>query len=170
MSNRGENKIIEALKFGLLKAVEFANSLLIDVEKNEYSAKWDRKYINDLPNAAFAVVEKGYSDGKDRRARHLPHHSSGVKSATENSSVDLSHYRNALARVNQIKSVLGKEGDSALRKRAASHLEKHRAVLKTSKSSFNPIEMFIWEKCEKLFVENVEPLLSDNKPEEDNNG
>jgi len=170
MSNRGDRKVIFVLIKGLLETVEFANSLLIDVLKKEYSAKWSRKYINGLPNAAFAVVEKGYSDGKDKGARHLPHHTKGVKSATENSSVDLSHYRNALARVNEIKSVLGTEDTSTLRKRAASHLEKHRAVIKTSKSSFNQIELSIWEKCEELFAKTVEPLLSDNEPEEDNNG
>jgi len=170
MSIRGDKNIVTVLINGLLKAVEVANSLLNDVSNEEYSAKWDTRYINNLPDAAFAVIEKGYSDGKDGGARHLPHHSKGVKSATENSSVDLSHYRNALARVNQIKSVLGNEGDSALRKRAASHLEKHRAVLKTAKSSFNQIELSIWSDCEKLFVKNVEPLLSDSKPEEDTNG
>jgi len=160
MSNRGEKNKIKELTEGLQKAVKVADVLLKAVSKEEYSAKWDTKYINDLPNAAFAVIEKGYSDGKDKRGRHLPHHGKGVKSATENSSVDLVHYRNALARVNQIKSVQGSESDSALRKKAASHLEKHRAVLKTAKSSFNQIELSIWEDCERLFVENVEPLLS----------
>lgn len=164
MSDRGVLHSIKSLKL----EIEVANKLLARLE--EFAEKWDRKYINSLPNAAFAVVEKGYSEGKDKRGRHLPHHGKGVKSATENSSVDLSHYRNALARVNQIKSVLGKESDSALRKRAASHLEKHRALLNTSKSCFNPVEIALWEECEKLFKEKVEPLLSCNEPEEVNNG
>lgn len=138
----------------LKQVIEQASLLL-----KEEAEKWDTKYINNLPNAAFAVIEKGYSEGKDRRARHLPHHNKGVKSATENSSVDLSHYRNALARVNQIKSVLGNESDSALRKKAASHLEKHRAVLSKAKSSFNEEERTIWEECEKLFNDNILPLL-----------
>jgi hypothetical protein len=170
MSNRGELDSINDLRKDLLKSVEQAESLLKDVEAKEYSEKWSTKYINDLPNAAFAVIEKGYSEGKDKRGRHLPHHGKNVKSATENSSVDLVHFRNALARANQVKSALGNESDSSLRKKAASHLEKHRAVLKTSKSSFNHIELSIWEECEKLFADNVEPLLSDNKPEEGNNG
>jgi hypothetical protein len=163
MSNkRGVKTRVKDLK----EKIELSNNILSDISEKEYSKKWDRKYINDLPNAAFAVVEKGYSEGKDKRGRHLPHHGKSVKSATENSSVDLPHYRNALSRVNQIKSVLKTESDSALRKRAATHLEKHRSVLNNSKASFNPIEMLIWDECEKLFIENVEPLLSDNNPEE----
>ena len=150
--------------------LEKASSLLKSITEKEYSEKWDRKYINDLPNAAFAVVEKGYTEGGNKNARHLPHHNKNVKSATENSTVDLPHYRNALARVNQVKSVLGKESDSSLRKKAASHLEKHRAVLNSEKSNFNPVELLIWEECEKLFKENIEPLLSDENPEEDDNG
>ena len=91
-----------------MKKVVCTEKLLSDSLDKEYSKKWDSKYVNNLSNSVFAVVEKGYSEGKDRRARRLPHHTSGVKSATENSSVDLPHYRNALARVNQKKSVLKK--------------------------------------------------------------
>lgn len=69
--------------------------------------------------------------------------------------------RNALARVNQIKSIYGKESDSKLRKRAASHLEKHRAVLQTSKARFNKVEQTVWEECEILFIKNIKPLLDE---------
>jgi len=161
MSSRGAKEIIRSLN----KKVEVAKNLLENINDREYAEKWTRKYINDLPNAAFAVVEKGYSEGKDKRSRHLPHHSKNVSSATENSTVDLAHYRNALVRVNQIKSVLGAEGSSVLRKRAASHLKKHRSVLKTEKAFFNTIEISLWEECEKLFDSNVRPLLSDNEVE-----
>lgn len=75
----------------LCEKVKAARELLEDL--HEYSEKWDTKYINSLPNAAFAVVEKGYSEGRDKRMRHLPHHSKSVRSATENSTVDLPHYQ-----------------------------------------------------------------------------
>lgn len=140
----------------LNKSIERAYQVL-----DEIAEKWDRKYINDLPNAAFAVVEKGYGEGKDKNSRHLPHHNKNVKSATENSSIDLSHLRNAYARVNQIKSVLGEESDSSLRKKAASHLEKHRSALSKDSGSFNDEELAIWKECEELFGNNVRPLLSD---------
>lgn len=146
----------------LYQKVKAARKLLEDLYKYEYSKKWDTRYINSLPSAAFAVVEKGYSEGKDKRGRHLPHHSDGVKSSMENSTVDLAHYRNALARVNQIESVYGKESDSSLIKRAASHLEKHRAVLQTSKSNFNVVELHLWEESEILFEEKVKPLLKED--------
>lgn len=67
--------------------------------------------------------------------------------------------RNALARVNQIKSVLGKESDATLRKKAATHLEKHRAVLKKSSALFSDEEKKIWLECEELFINNIKPLL-----------
>lgn len=149
---REGDKLIKALA-GLQKAISEAN------EVEEIAEKWDRRYINDLPNSAFAVVEKGYKEGGNKNARHAPHHNKNVKSASENSSVDLPHYRNALARVNQIKSVLGTESDAELRKKAAAHLEKHRAVLNKSKSGFTEQEMKIWEECETLFEENVKHLL-----------
>ena len=141
MSDRGVSHLIGSLRL----EIEVANELLGRLE--EFAKTWDRKYINNLPNAAFAVVETGYSEGKDKGARHLPHHSKGVKASTENSSVDLLHYRNVLARVNQIKSVLN-----------------------TSKSCFNLVEIAIWEECERLFTKNVDPLLSCNESEEVNNG
>jgi hypothetical protein len=80
----------------LVKAVasktEEANKLLEDLKNKDSAAKWDTRYVNDLPNAAFAVVEKGYKEGDSKGQRHLPHHNKDVKSATENSSVDLPHY------------------------------------------------------------------------------
>lgn len=146
-----EKKIVD-----VISSIEKAESLLFEVAK-----VWSRQYINSLPNAAFAVVESGYGEGKNKNARHLPHHNESVKSSTENSSVDLPHYRNALVRVNQIRSVLKTESDGALRKKAAAHLEKHRAVLKASLSSFTKAQLIVWEECELLFEKNVKPLLKD---------
>ena len=66
------------------------------------AAVWTTKFVNDLPNSSFAVVEKGGKkddDGKTvpRNYRHLPY-----KDA--NGKIDLPHLRNALARMNQIKA------------------------------------------------------------------
>lgn len=138
------------------KSIERASEVL-----NKDNAAWTRKFINDLPNAAFAVVEKGYKEGGNKSARHLPHHGKSVKKATENTSIDLPHYRNSLARVNQIKSVLGTESDSALRKKAARHLEVHRSVLKKTQDSFLGKDKDFWQECEELFELNVKSLLND---------
>ena len=99
--------------------------------------QWTRSYINDLPNAAFAAIEPAYTRGEtdNKSARHLPHHGKGVKSATENGSVDLTHYRNARARANQVKPVTDSITESALRRRAESHLAKHTSVLKSDEDA-----------------------------------
>jgi len=71
---------------------------LTSVELADYAIakKWDRKFINDLPDAAFAVILPGGKkdqDGKTvpRRLRKLPHHNMNVKSPNDNGSVDLPH-------------------------------------------------------------------------------
>ena len=61
------------------------------------AAEWTTAYINDLPDSAFAYVESCYGDtSDDKNLRHLPYKNTTGK-------VDLSHLRNALARVGQIK-------------------------------------------------------------------
>lgn len=139
----------------LVRAVATTEAVLL-----EDAAKWTTEFINSLPNAAFAIIEKGYKEGGNKNARHAPHHGKNVKSATENSSVDMPHYKNALSRIGQVKSVLGTESDASLRKKGAAHLEKHRAVLNKSKASFTPGQLLIWEECEKLYEINVVPLLT----------
>ena len=84
-------------------------------EETEYilaEARWTRKYINDLPDGAFAVVEPCADTRKD--AQHLPY-----KDAT--GKIDLPHLRNALARMDQIKSVCD-GSDEALRRKARAKL------------------------------------------------
>lgn len=97
----------------------------VDVQKAPKTAA----STNNLPDAAFAVISAGGkkdASGKTvpRSLRHLPHHTAAVKSPTENSSVDIPHLRNALARVGQ--SNLS-PADMA---KAKAHLEAHaKAVL-----------------------------------------
>jgi hypothetical protein len=96
-----------------------------DVEK----AEWTTEYINTLPNSSFAVIEPAYLEGKteDKNARHLPF-------KDENGEVDLPHYRNALARVNQIKPITDSISEEELRSKAAAELEKYRDLLEENKS------------------------------------
>jgi hypothetical protein len=65
-------------------------------EMSFYAKEWDTKYINDLPDSAFAFVVKGEKDSEGktvpRTNRNLPHHKM-------NGDVDLPHLRNAMARV-----------------------------------------------------------------------
>jgi len=92
-------------------------------------AKWTRAYINDLPDAAFALILPGGhkdEEGKTvpRSLRILPHHNMSVKNPNENSSVDIPHLRNALARLPQVKEIT-----EAQRKRAYNHLARHAKAL-----------------------------------------
>jgi len=72
--------------------------------------KWTRKYINSLPDSAFASIEYTL-DGK--KVRHLPHHDHTGK-------LDLPHLWSALARINQVKWIDSR--DEAI---ARHHLEVH---------------------------------------------
>lgn len=97
------------------------------VEVNK--AKWTTAFINKLPDVAFAIVLPGGKKDKGgktvpRNLRKLPHHNGSVKSPAENSSVDLVHLRNALARAPQMKGV-----SDAQRKSAIAHLKVHAKVL-----------------------------------------
>lgn len=101
-------------------------------------AEWTRAYINDLPDAAFAIILPGGEKdegGKTtpRDLRKLPHHGPGVKDGSEHTSVDRAHLNNALQRLPQ--SDLSEEQKS----RARSHLEKHRDALKESETEFKEV-------------------------------
>ncbi len=72
--------------------------------------RWSRRYINSLPDSAFASIEYN-SHGK--KVRHLPHHDHRGK-------LDLPHLWSALARIKQVKWV-----DPRNEANARHHLEEH---------------------------------------------
>lgn len=80
----------------------------------------------ELPDAAF-IIEIGAERNSDgtvvRKFRHLPHHTGSVKSSSENTSINKALLRNALARVNQVKST--KESAESYQARATRHLRRH---------------------------------------------
>ena len=75
---------------------------------------WRRAQVKALPDEAFAIVHVR-PDGT--RSRHLPHHDAEGR-------VDLSHLRNALARLGQVRWE-----DPADAERARRHLRAHREAL-----------------------------------------
>ena len=104
--------------------VMYDSELLVEEFKELSSAQ-----INDLPDAAFAVIKTGGKkdeSGKTipRSLRMLPHHTSSVTQGSDNDTVDLAHLRNALARISQ--ADLTPEQLS----KAKSHLEAHAKALK----------------------------------------
>jgi len=95
---------------------------------NQKLAEWTTAYINNLPDAAFAVIEPAYQRGdtEDKNCRHLPHHSDGVKDGSDsNDNIDMDHLRNAWQRRNQIKPVSDSISQDELIARAERHLRKH---------------------------------------------
>jgi len=78
--------------------------------------EWDTKYINDLPDSAFAYIVKGEKDSEGktvpRTNRHLPHHKM-------NGDIDLPHLRNAMARLTHTNL------SKAQQKQAHDHLLRH---------------------------------------------
>lgn len=91
-------------------------------------SEWDTAYINSLPNAAFAIIEPAYTRGdtEDKRCRHLPHHSDGVKDGSDsNDHIDMDHLRNAWQRRKQIEPVTDSISQEELVAKAERHLKKH---------------------------------------------
>ncbi|MEM3789240.1 MAG: hypothetical protein QXN95_05180 [Candidatus Bathyarchaeia archaeon] len=85
------------------------------------AVKWTTRYINDLPDDAFALIEPGGEkdeEGKTvpRTLRHLPHHK-------PNGDIDLPHLRNAMARVTHIKTVNMPKSEAI--QKAHNHLLRH---------------------------------------------
>lgn len=79
-------------------AIHWAMVIRLEADLEE-SERWDVKYINDLPDSAFLIVEPGEKDddGKTvpRSKRHLPVHN-------KDGSIDIPHLKNARARLNQV--------------------------------------------------------------------
>ena len=133
-----------------------------DNPKPEEKAEWTTEYINTLPNSSFAVIEPAYLEGKteDKNCRHLPF-------KDENGEVDLPHYRNALARVNQIKPVTDSISEADLRSQAAAELEKYRDMLQENKDEKSTDEKIL--DALALIIEKLSALdkkeISEKKEE-----
>ena len=158
LNNMGDfEKSIDLLKSTIEKA-----KLVVKNFNKEVAEKWTRQFINDLPDSSFAVVEHDISK-TNKNGRHLPHHGKGG-GGSKNINLDLPHLRNALARANQVKAI-GKTSTEELRRRAVSHLNRHRGALKTEASSKNTDPLLI-EEIEALYKKiNTELFGADLKEE-----
>lgn len=72
--------------------------------------RWSKRYIEDLPDSAFASVE--ITQG-GKKVRHLPHHNTSGE-------VDIPHLKSALSRLHQVRWV-----DPSHLAGAEAHLEEH---------------------------------------------
>lgn len=88
-----------------------------EILKDADNAKWSTEEKDNLPDSSFAVIEKGYEDGKSpKTARHLPYKDADGK-------INIPHLKDAWDRRDQIESVLHTESDQELRDKAEKVLE-----------------------------------------------
>jgi competence ComEA-like helix-hairpin-helix protein len=92
--------------------------------------KWSQRYIESLPDSAFAAIEIT-KDGK--KIRHLPHHN-------HVGEIDIYHLKSALGRIHQVKWV-----DPVNFAKAKHHLDQHYRVYKQERAKArglkNPINI-----------------------------
>ena len=93
--------------------------ILVCVVPPAAAEKWGRRYIEGLPDSAFAAVEVA-ADGK--KVRHLPHHN-------HLGDVDVPHLKSALGRIHQVRWM-----DPANFAKAKAHLEEHYRVYKQERA------------------------------------
>jgi len=139
-----EVKVAEVVETPVAEEAVYAES----EREIEEAAKWTTKFINSLPDSSFAVIEPAYKEGKtdNKNARHLPYKDASGK-------IDLPHYRNALARANQIKPVTDSISEAELQKEAMAELNKHKDVLKAEEIKV--------EKAQTLCPECQQPMEND---------
>jgi competence ComEA-like helix-hairpin-helix protein len=108
--------VIKSLKgwpFGL------AGILILFIVSPALADKWSQRYIESLPDSAFAAVEIT-KDGK--KIRHLPHHN-------HVGEIDIYHLKNALGRIHQVKWM-----DPANFAKAKDHLDQHYQIYKQERA------------------------------------
>ncbi|MDO8945365.1 MAG: hypothetical protein Q7U75_19440 [Desulfobacterales bacterium] len=109
------NEKIRAIQLALLdNPADFALWQELKGAVETSKAVWTARYVNDLPDMAFALILPGGElDEMDRTTprslRKLPHHIGVVADPAEDDSVDWPHLLNALARVSQIEGATAEE-------------------------------------------------------------
>jgi len=106
-------KSLKRCSFGI------AAIFLLFIVSPALAEKWSQRYIESLPDSAFAAIEIA-KDGK--KIRHLPHHN-------HVGEVDISHLKRALGRIHQVKWI-----DSASFAKAKNHLDQHYQVYKQKRA------------------------------------
>jgi comEA protein len=96
-----------------------AGIFLLFIVSPAMADKWSERYIEGLPDAAFAAIEIA-KDGK--KVRHLPHHN-------HVGEIDIYHLKSALGRIHQVKWM-----DPANFPKAKDHLDQHYQVYKQERA------------------------------------
>lgn len=91
---------------------------------------WSTKFINDLPDSAFAFIE---SDGKkDEQGKTVPRSLRHLPYKNDKGGIDLPHLRNAIARVSHVKL---KDGNPIPREKRDSIVARLRSILEKTNES-----------------------------------
>jgi competence ComEA-like helix-hairpin-helix protein len=107
----GENMLIRSLNLKNNCFIVIAGVLILSLGVPPALAeKWSQRYIESLPDSAFAAIEIS-KDG--RKIRHLPHHD-------PLGEVNIPHLKSALGRIHQVKWI-----DPSNFDKAKIHLEHH---------------------------------------------
>jgi competence protein ComEA len=106
-------KSLKRCSFGI------AGILVLFIVSPALADKWSQRYIDSLPDSAFAANEIT-KDGK--KIRHLPHHN-------HLGEIDIYHLKSALGRIHQVKWV-----DPANFAKAKDHLDQHYRVYKRERA------------------------------------
>jgi N4-gp56 family major capsid protein len=119
--------------------------------------EWSTEYINNLPDEAFAVIlPGGHKDETGRTTprslRKLPHHNHLVKDPDDDSTVDLPHLRNALARLPQT------DLPPEYRERAERHLRAHAKRLGVGAAAEEKMEEVSMEQAKEAKTEARESV------------
>jgi len=117
-------KSLKRCSFGI------AGIFLLLIVSPALADKWSQRYIDSLPDSAFAAIEIT-KDGK--KIRHLPHHNYVGE-------IDIYHLKSALDRIRQVKWM-----DPANFAKAKDHLDQHYQVYKQGRAKAsglkNPINI-----------------------------
>ena len=100
-------------------AFGIAGIFILFVVSPALADKWSQRYIESLPDSAFAAVEIT-KDGK--KIRHLPHHNNIGE-------IDIYHLKSALGRIHQVKWIV-----PANFTKAKDHLDQHYRVYKQERA------------------------------------
>ncbi len=114
---RSKDMLIKSLRkwcFGV------AGIFLLFIVSPALADKWSQRYIDSLPDSAFASIEIA-KDGK--KIRHIPHHN-------HVGEIDVSHLKSALGRIYQVKWM-----DPANFAKAKDHLDQHYQAYKQERAA-----------------------------------
>ncbi len=162
---------------GEVKEKKMSHHIEEEKKKKESMVKWTAKYVNDLPDSAFAIVLPGGE--KDENGKTVPRGLRKLPFKDKEGKIDLPHLTNALARVAQKRTELTDE-QRAKAKRKLLNATKKAGINKRGRKSekMKEVQKMVKKLKEQLsdleetvenetVVEDASVENSENVPTED---